>query len=318
MTYKLFHNLTLSVCIVTYNQVKFIEQCLKSIIEQDCDFNFEIIIGDDFSSDGTSEIITNYASKYPNIIKAYIHIKNIGAVNNYMFVHAKAIGRYVAHIDGDDYALPGKLKSQVVFLDNNSKCSMVFHRCLSLHIDGSITKLSKDYSITNVCDFAEFTYRFPSASCHSSKMYRKSASYNPKNLWPRLLDKHFHFEHGLSGLVGFLNEDLGVYRVGVGISSNIYAIHNLALDSYEYAVKLGYDKFLINKIIAREYFEQGLRGLQLKDFICFKDNVQIGFELGHKTKNSLLAYHTRNCPILYITVRNVIRWFLNIANKFKV
>ena len=304
-------NIKVSVCVVTYNQEAYIGRCLQSLVDQKCDFNFEIIVGDDCSTDGTSRIVKEYADQYPEIIRFTIHSKNIGASNNFIFVHEQAMGVYVAHMDGDDYALPNKLKHQEIFLDNHPECSMVFHRCKSLLTDGSIVASTKNVKITKICNFAEFIYRYPSSSWHSSKMHRRSANYKNDRGDICLLDKHIHFEHGLSGLVGFLNEDLGVYRVGVGVSSNIYSVQDLALASYDYAVQLGYDEKLIKKIIAREYFEQGLRAIQLEDFTSFKENVRIGFESGYKTSNASLAYHLREYPRLYIFVRNGVRWFLN-------
>ena len=304
-------NVEVSVCVVTYNQEAYIGECLQSLVEQDCDFKFEIIVSDDSSTDGTSEIVKKYADKYPDIIKATVHKKNIGAFQNFIFVHEQAVGLYVAHMDGDDYALPDKLKLQKIFLDIHSECAMVFHRCMSLRSDGNLIASSKNFNIKDSCNFAEFIYRYPNSSWHSSKMYRRSANHHVDRKNKNFLDKHIHFEHGLSGLVGFINHDLAVYRVGVGISSNIYAIQDLALDAYAYAIQLGYDEHLMKKIIAREHFEQGLRALQLENFISFKENVKIGFESGYQSGSASLAYYLRDYPRIYMRVRNGIRWYLN-------
>lgn len=296
-----------SVCVVTYNQANYIEQCLQSLVDQEVDFSFEVIVSDDCSTDGTSAIVTGFADKYPGIVRAFIHKQNIGPYRNFLFVHELATGLYIAHMDGDDYSLPGKLARQVEFLDDHPECAMVFHRCLSLISDGKLVPSTKRHQHV-ICNFAEFIYRYPSSTWHSAKMYRRSSAHRLQDIGPNFIDKHLHFGHGLTGLVGFLNEDLGVYRVGVGISSNIFAIQDLALDSYHYAIRLGYDKALIHKIIAREHFEQGLRALQLGDQATFRNNVKIGFESGHRTASARLAYFLVDYPALYTFVRDGLRW----------
>lgn len=296
-----------SVCVVAYNHENYIGQCLQSLVEQDFDFDFEIIVGDDCSSDGTLRIVEDYVSRYPGMIKCLAHSKNVGACDNYILVHGQANGEYVAHMDGDDYALPGKLRSQVKYMDENPGCSMVFHRCLSLHQDGSLKGASGRLEVEGSCEFAEFLFRYPSASWHSAKMYRRSAGIKRDCGGEKFIDKHLHFEHGLNGLVGFINKDLAVYRVGVGVSSNIYETQRLALNSYEYAIQLGYDKKLMAKIIARECFEQGLRALLINDRGSFQNNVKLGFKSGYRTPRSLLAYCLMSWPGFYLYVRDWMR-----------
>ncbi|MDE4942717.1 glycosyltransferase family 2 protein, partial [Francisella tularensis] len=58
-----------SVCVMTYNQEKYIGPCLESLVTQETDFDFEIIVGDDFYTDGTRDVIQEYQKKFPDIIK---------------------------------------------------------------------------------------------------------------------------------------------------------------------------------------------------------------------------------------------------------
>jgi len=301
------HSPKLTVCVVTYNQAEVIEQCLQSLIDQAVNFEFEVLVADDCSTDGTSEIVERFSLRHPHIVIAKVHTKNIGPYENYLYAHGLARGEYVAHIDGDDYALPGKLQKQVDFLDTHPECSMVFHRCASLHKDGQIDDPETSDCADTPCDFAEFQLKYPSKSWHSSKMYRRSANLSIDRKGQKFLDKHIHFEHGRSGKVGYINSTLGVYRVGIGMSSNIYSVQELALDSYRYAIDLGYDANLIKKIIAREKFEQGLRCLQLKDFSGFRSGIEDGYRSGHRTPNSRLAYFFRCHPNIYLFSRDAIR-----------
>lgn len=67
-----------SVCVITYNRAKYIKQCIESLITQDCDFDYEIIVSDDCSTDNTREILEHLYHQYPEKIRIFIHEKNLG------------------------------------------------------------------------------------------------------------------------------------------------------------------------------------------------------------------------------------------------
>ncbi|CAN5689658.1 hypothetical protein BH11PSE12_BH11PSE12_19750 [soil metagenome] len=132
-----------SVCVVTYNQEKYIRQCLQSIVDQKTDFDFEIIVGDDCSTDGTSIIVAEYTKKYPNLIVSVLQYPNIGAVANIVSVYKKAKGYYIAHFDGDDFAFAGKLQAQVDILEKHPDCVICSHD-MEL-VDENSKSISKSY-----------------------------------------------------------------------------------------------------------------------------------------------------------------------------
>ena len=124
-------SVVVSVCCITYNHAKYISQCLDGIVSQKTDFKYELIINDDCSTDGTTEIIKEYANKYPKIIKPIFHeenqwskgIKRILAT----FVYPQAKGKYIALCEGDDYWIdPLKLQKQVEYMDTHPECSLCF------------------------------------------------------------------------------------------------------------------------------------------------------------------------------------------------
>lgn len=117
-----------SVCVLAYNHIDYIGTCLQSLIDQETDFAFEVLVGDDCSTDGSRAVIEDFARRYPTIIKPIFHEKNSGGNGNYIDTHRRATGRYVAHMDGDDYALPGKLQKQVERLDADPSLTIVWHR----------------------------------------------------------------------------------------------------------------------------------------------------------------------------------------------
>lgn len=117
-----FHSVDclVSVVVITYNHEKFIRHSLDSILMQDVDFAFEVIIGDDCSTDKTSEIIKEYQQRYPHIIKPILRSENIGASKNWYDSFLKCTGNYIAILDGDDFWTDKlKLKTQTDFLKNN-------------------------------------------------------------------------------------------------------------------------------------------------------------------------------------------------------
>lgn len=132
-----------SVCFITYNHANYIEQALDSILSQQTNFSFEIVIGDDCSTDGTTEIVKRYADKYPNIVRAYIHPENLtqyGLPGKYNFTHAfyQCRGEYIIHIEGDDYYIDNlKFQKQADYLDAHPKLSACFHNALMKFEDGS-------------------------------------------------------------------------------------------------------------------------------------------------------------------------------------
>lgn len=119
-----------SVCIITYNHEKFIRQCLQGVVMQKTNFPFEVIIGEDCSTDNTRSIVREFEAAYPEIIRPIYHARNVGgARNGYEFCYPRLSGKYVAICEGDDYWTdPYKLQKQVDFLEQNPDFVMCFHR----------------------------------------------------------------------------------------------------------------------------------------------------------------------------------------------
>ncbi len=109
-----------SIIVMTYNHKDYIRQALDSLLEQKLDGTYEILIGDDCSTDGTSDIIREYAARYPDVIRPFIRPVNLGAKRNMYELLVSATGRYLAFLDSDDYWCDEyKLKKQMHFLDDN-------------------------------------------------------------------------------------------------------------------------------------------------------------------------------------------------------
>ena len=118
-----------SVCMVTYNHGKFIEQAIKSVLEQDVNFEYEIVVGEDCSTDTTASILRELQRKNQNRIRVIYRPANIGSKANFLNTLSVCNGEYVAFLDGDDYwTSNNKLQPQVDFLNSNPSAAGVFHR----------------------------------------------------------------------------------------------------------------------------------------------------------------------------------------------
>lgn len=213
-------NPKVSVCVVTYNHEKYIRECLESIVTQKCDFEFEVIVGEDCSTDNTRVIVQEYADKYPDIVKPLFHEKNVGASDNYISVHNLARGEYICHVDGDDYDLPGKLQAQADFMDKTPDCNICFHRVKGLYIDGRIKDDLVDYEKIKAGFTRSDILMYMAVGTNSSKMYRKEVKkFEIPNF--EVLDFYANIEQIGNKKACFVNNDFyGVYRIGTGVSSS--------------------------------------------------------------------------------------------------
>ena len=134
------HKPLVSVAVISYNHGSYIRKCLDSILMQKTNFSFEVVIGDDCSTDETVSIIREFEQKFPNIIKPIYQSKNVGgAANAYGSCYPKLSGKYVAICEGDDYWTDeNKLQKQVDFLEQHPDYVLTFHRVNSVDKDDNI------------------------------------------------------------------------------------------------------------------------------------------------------------------------------------
>lgn len=216
---SLKNEIQVSVCIVTYNQESYIAECLQSLVTQQTDFKFEIIVGEDCSTDGTRAIVQKYVEQYPDLIVPLLYEKNVGAVENLKQIYIKAKGKYIAHMDGDDLALPNKLQKQFDVLEKNLDCNICSHDMIRVSSTG--INQNNDWTYPErTYDLFDLYHKLPFFA-HSSKMFRNK--YQP-SFWDNLLNEDYildidiHVANTLDGKIFHLGQLLGGYRVGTGIS----------------------------------------------------------------------------------------------------
>lgn len=218
-----------SVCVSTYQHAEYIRKCLDSILKQDVDFLFEVIIGEDESTDGTREICQEYAKRFPDMIRLFLRSrKDVIFINskptgrfNFLANMKAARGKYVAVCDGDDYwCHRRKIYKQVNFLEQKSNYVGVAHNTL-IRKDSKITaarpKTSSDIGTIQLLNGNPIPA--------SSIMYRKTAlpTFNegiyldaPMADWPT------HLMVSLQGKIRYFWNYWSVYRKHTaGIYSNL-------------------------------------------------------------------------------------------------
>lgn len=147
------YDFTLSIRLMTYNHANFIQECMDSIFKQKVNFMVEVVVGDDFSTDGTLEIVKRYKDTDKIKIKIldrkkgddYWHKRNqFGRLYNFFNILENCSGKYIALLDGDDYWTdPLKLQKQVDFLEVNDEYVLTGHDAIEIDKSGKVVSLSK-------------------------------------------------------------------------------------------------------------------------------------------------------------------------------
>lgn len=156
-----------SIAIITYNHEKYIRQCLEGVMMQKTDFVFDVIVGEDCSTDGTRAVIREFEKKYPGIIKPIYHEKNVGAQRNaYEFCLPALKGKYIALCEGDDFWTdPNKLQKQVSFLEKNTNNILCYHPITIIDEQGVVIQKQKIDEQTKLHDWKEiFHLKIPTVS----------------------------------------------------------------------------------------------------------------------------------------------------------
>lgn len=210
-----------SVVCLTYNHIGFIAEALESFVRQQTNFPFEVIVHDDASTDGTTEVVKDYAARYPHIIRPVLQDENQwrkGKTLSKTFIYPLIQGEYVAFCEGDDYWTdPLKLQKQVDALDARPDASVCFHPVTVHWEDGSEPD----------SEFPSKKYRFYKDELELSDllkrnfiqtntvMYRWRFQEEPLDLIPDGIlpgDWFLHLLHAQKGKILFLPDNMGVYR----------------------------------------------------------------------------------------------------------
>jgi len=213
-----------SVRLVTYNHEKYIAQCLEGILMQRTDFPFEVVVGEDCSTDRTREIVLAYAERYPDKLRVLPAEANLGHMRNSLRVYQACRGKYHAMIEGDDYWIdPLKLQMQADFMEAHPDVSLCFHNALILNEKYAATRLFFEHAPAEILDFAtayQMTLPMPSLMARSDVL----ATLPEWRLKIRCGDLLFRLWCAHHGNLGYLDRIMSVYRRhGGGLDASTYA-----------------------------------------------------------------------------------------------
>ncbi len=139
-----------TVYLSTYNQEKYIRKALDSIFMQKTKFPFEVVVADDYSTDGTRDVILEYQAKYPDILQTYFTPENLGNCQKTVNCFRDGVfrGEYVSMLEGDDYWLEtDRLQVLVDFLDQHPEYVFVSYKEHVVDIDGNDRGSTPDPSL---------------------------------------------------------------------------------------------------------------------------------------------------------------------------
>ncbi len=213
--------LRVTVVCVTYNHEKYIAQALDGILMQKTNFDFEVLVGDDASTDKTPEIVREYAKKHPDIIKPVLRRKNIGAAKNSIDLYKRVKTEYVAICDGDDYwSDPYKLQKQVNFLDKHKDYGLCFSKVKMFYEDHprKIEIIPNDKFIKNffkkgyltASDLLKYNFIAPVSVVWRWKFKDGLPKWYNEHLTPG--DLCMHLVHSRDSKIGLINEVTAAYR----------------------------------------------------------------------------------------------------------
>lgn len=296
-------SVTVSITCLTYNHEKYISKTLDSFLAQKTDFEFEVLIHDDASTDRTSTIIQKYQKMYPNIIKPIIQTTNQYSLGNpvSLFNYERAQGKYIAICEGDDYWIDdNKLQKQFNIMEANPTLSGTFHAAYRINETNKnkFLKISPfmNEKILSTKDLLNIEGKFfatNSIFLKTKDLLPLPQFYNvaPIGDFPLLL----HLS--LKGNILYTNELMSVYRVAFqGSFTDKYLNNKETLTKYHLKMIKMYEEFDISTNKA------------------FYDNIEIRI-FRHKIE---LAAKTRTKNIYYELKKNRLYKKISFKKKLKV
>lgn len=309
-------NVKVSISLVTFNHEKYIVQAIESILMQVVNFDYEIIIGEDYSSDKTREIVREYYHKYPEKISLILPEDNLGCYGQKIFVQTlKACqGEYIALLDGDDYwTSTNKLQAQVDFLDSHPDCAICFHDVVKVIENGSLESVKynefQPQEISTIKNLLKSNFIPTCSTLYRNRLFTDF----PDGYYDLICgDWILHVFNAQHGKIGYINQSMGAYRVHEhGLFSSMKNIRKLQEVIKCYPYLNNYLNYRYNNLIESEifyrYYQIALAYQKEGDFVNAKANY-------FKCLNRLLQPFIAIPSLLKLSRRIII----NTANTYKL
>lgn len=201
-----------SVLMLTYNQEDYIDEAIRSVMLQQTDFDFELVIGNDASTDRTAERCQAWKLRYPERIMLVDREQNLGLIGNFMATYDLCRGTYIAICEGDDFWTDKtKLQRQADFLDTHPDFSTCFHRVVNYYADNGTKSLSNGHqqTDTDICDLARSNY-----ISNVSALFRRGLFGRLPDWFPQVstYDYAIHMLNAAHGRIHYMKRPMAVYR----------------------------------------------------------------------------------------------------------
>lgn len=311
-----------SVAVITYNQERFISYTLESILAQKTDFSFEIIIGEDCSTDDTLNVCKSYESKFPGVIKVLHSVKNLGMFDNYFRTVSACSGKYIAQCAGDDFWHdPLKLQSQVDYLGSNESFGLVYSNyCILNDKDNTSVHdvLENDVHQNTTSTLLLYGNRIPALTvCFRKEIFEKIISPSEIKSYSSMEDYPMWLEFAFNSKIGYQNKSTATYRILENSLSHQknktkeFLFYKNVIEISEYFM----NKYSVDTILARDILYRNLN-TQLENSVAFQNHELARYcynrlkkEFGDKTgfKHRSAVFASRNL---------VFKRLAKIVNKF--
>lgn len=240
----------ISVIVPVYQHKNYIQVALDSILMQKTQYSYEILIGDDYSTDGTRELLKNYKRKYKDKIRLFLRPYNLGATLNGYMLYKQAKGKYISILEGDDYWIDEyKLEKQVKYLESHKEYSAVFHKCKIVNEKGEKARV-------NYSNFYHSKEGYAIEDYEKGMLPGQVGTIMFKNIFS-IPNKNYNFYYKIHNLVGdqtlyclllaegsfgYISEELGAYRfvqkIGKTNAMSRYLKRNVCFEEWKYHCKL--------------------------------------------------------------------------------
>ena len=293
---------------VTYNQEQFIEKAINSVLSQETNFNFRLIIGDDCSTDRTTSICEKYANNFPDKILLLKSDINKGIIRNYLRCFDECSAEYICILEGDDYWIDNlKIEDQATFLNINDKIGLV-HSNYTMYKEEEKQYKKTNNNLVKYCLINQgYIYRKLIQNnfiCPLTVMFRKcfldhiDFSFLLEND-VKTIDYFLWLNIALNSQIFYENKTYGVYRIsGSSISNN---------HSFEKRIKFTETKTKILNYYIEKYPLEGLSKIQVKN------NSDMSLLLrAIKTLNfKYIVLYSKDIsiPVIFSTIKNYFKFY---------
>ena len=209
-----------SVVMITYGHEKYIQQAIESVLEQQCNFAFELIIANDCSPDNTNKVVEAIQKKHPksNLIRYHNHIKNLGMMPNFIWSLQQVKGTYIAICEGDDYWNDSlKLQKQVDFFREKPEIVFCFHgaKTIDQNLNFNTYLKSPLFKDRMIVPKEEFISKGAAYFCTASVMLKTKLILNLPNYFTNCFVGDFPLALLAisNGEIGYLEDQMAVYRI---------------------------------------------------------------------------------------------------------